>query len=181
MVGNRKWAGFLFNWSSHYQIYVVQYFLTNTVVWKSRRDRCPGKRNVHFQFPSVAQNDLCLSSLLTSFTWELAGKDNNGLNNWGSRVDTLVRALAYQYCGLKSILTTTPYMAWVCWFSAPRGFSPVYLRSSIESWETVAKKKYHILVKDLINSKFSNAYNHISISNISTGVVFPLQHGVTTC
>lgn len=112
MVGNRKWAGFLFNWSSHYQIYVVQYFLTNTVVWKKGRDRCPGKRNVHFQFPSVAQNDLCLSSLLTSFTWELAG----------SRVDTLVRALAYHKCGLWSILTTTPYMAWVCWFSAPRGF-----------------------------------------------------------
>ena len=62
----------------------------------------------------------------------------------------------------------------------PESFFPRYTCVlQLKAGETVAKKKYQILVKDLINSKFSNAYNDIFISNISTGVVFPLQHGAT--
>ena len=67
-----------------------------------------------------------------------------------------------------------------------RFFSPVYLRSSIESWETIAKKKYQILVKKMIIGKFSNVYKYtyIYIEYFDWrcfSASSQCYHGVTTC
>lgn len=49
--GNRKLAVFLFNLSSHYRIYIycqLSFHRYRRLVWKSRREHCPGMRNARF-------------------------------------------------------------------------------------------------------------------------------------
>ena len=58
----QKWAVFLFKFSSHFDIFIVEYHFNSRDDYLSGRNHCPGLQNVPFLFLSMAQKH-CLLKL----------------------------------------------------------------------------------------------------------------------